>query len=119
MPQANLTDLEKFVVEYEKAGREWVEAKLAADQLENDQKSYLAALINELDDGGVSETKLDRQARGSKPYRDFVSGMCIARAEALRKRVRFDALGMLFEAARSNRAFERETLRKGIFHQGG
>ena len=37
----------------------------------------------------------------------------------LSKRVRYDALDKWFEAKRSNLSFEKETIRKGIFTQGG
>jgi hypothetical protein len=36
----------------------------------------------------------------------------------LKKKVRFDALGMLFEARRSEKAFEREAVKKGVFDSG-
>lgn len=114
-----MNNLEATVMEYQEAGKTWVESKLTCDQLEEDLKSFLASLINELDDGDSSEAKLDRQARGSKQYRDYITSMCSARADMLKKKVRFDALGMLFEARRSEMATEREKLAKGIFHIGG
>lgn len=110
--------LEKLVEEYHAAGVAWIEARLAADQLEEDLKPYLAQLMNALDDGETSEAKLDRLARGSKEFREYVRGMVTARAEAGRKKVRFEAVGMLWEAKRSQMAFEREKLAKGVFHMG-
>src|SRR5262245_23313167 len=106
-------DLEQTVIEYEKAGQEWIEAKLKADQLEEGQKNYLAALINALDQGiygerTVSESKLEREARGSEEYQAYTRNLCLARAEMLRKKVRFDALDKLFEARRSQQSFEKE-----------
>lgn len=118
-----MNDLEKAVVEYQKAGNDWVDAKLASDQLDEDQKSFLAALINELaksyDGRKVTEKNLERLALGSTQYRDYVVQVCRARAEMLRKKVRFDALGMLFESRRSQLSYEKEKLAKGIFHEGG
>src|SRR6266436_89451 len=96
----SLTNLEQTVIEYQAAGCEWIEAKLKSDQLEEGQKSFLAAIMNCLNPDN-SEAKLDRLARGSKGYQDYIVGMCAARADMLRKKVRFDALGMLFEARRS------------------
>ena len=117
-------ELEAVVTQWKAAGDAWIEAKLKADQLEEDAKNLLAAVINQLEDGlpagiKISETKLERQARGSLEYREYIRGMCAARADALRKKVRFDALEKLFEAKRSKRAFERETVKQGIFHTGG
>ena len=115
---SRLTELEKLVVEIESAGREWVEAKLLSDQLEEDAKPFLASIINEADRGDSSEAKLDRQARGSKQYRDFIREMCSARAETLRKKVRYEGLQALFEAKRSEGALERVKIDKGISGYG-
>ena len=112
-------ELEKMVVQLEKAGQAWVTAKLKADQLEEDQKPYLASLCNALDNGETSEAKLDRQAKGSKEYRDYVRDMCLARTEALRQKVRYEGFQALFEAKRSEYALERVKLEKGITHLGG
>lgn len=115
-------ELEATVIEWKSAGDAWIAAKLRADQLEEDAKSFLAALINELEKQEkekIVEARLDRRARGSKEYRDFIQSMCLARADALTKKVRFDALEKLFEARRSQRAFERETVKQGLYHTGG
>lgn len=133
------SELENLVVKIQEAGQEWIDAKLKADQLEEDQKSFLASLMNEIDKsykpgtlvpvdgkGGIrtiqpekpTESKLDRQARGSREYREYITSMCLARAEMLRKKVRYDALQSLFEAQRSTLALEREKIAKGIFHEG-
>ena len=115
-------ELENTVIEWKAAGDAWIAAKLRADQLEEDAKSFLAALINELEQAETektSEARLERKARGSKAYREFINQMCIARADALAKKVRFDALEKLFDARRSQKAFDRETVKQGIYHQGG
>jgi len=110
--------LGKFVTEYHAAGVAWVEAKLKSDQLEEDQKPFLASLMNALDDGKTSEAKLDRLARGSTQYREYVKNMVLSKAEALREKVRYDALGSFYEAKRSEKALERSKIEKGLFHQG-
>ena len=115
----NQGELEKMVVKLEQAGQAWVRAKLTADQLEEDAKPFLASLCNELDDGEKSEAKLERQARGSKPYRDYIREMCLARAESLRQKVRYEGFQALFEAKRSELALDRVKLEKGVTHLGG
>ncbi len=102
------SSLENFVTEYERAGLAWVEAKLVSDLLDEDQKAFLDSLKNALDDGEKTEAKITREAQGSKQYRDFIRGMVTARAEMLRKKVRYDGLEKLFEARRSNLSFEKE-----------
>jgi len=115
-------NLESLVIEIQQAGQEWIEAKLRSDQLEDGEKNFLAALINSLDDAmkgqKVSETKLERLARGSADFREYVTGKCCAIAETARKRVRYESLRDLFEARRSEFAFERAKLEKGIYHIG-
>ena len=119
MSNGNLNELEAVVVRMESAGRAWVEAKLKADQLDDDTKSYLASIMNELDDGKTSEAKLDRLARGSKEFREFIRSAAIARSAMLNKKVRYDGEQSLFEAKRSEYAMEREKLAKGVHHLGG
>jgi hypothetical protein len=115
----NEQNLEKLVKDFQSAGQDWVKAKLVADQLEEDKKSYFFALKNALDNGELSEAKLDRLAGGSKEYREYIQRMCLARADMLSKKVRYDAFDKLFDAARSEKAYERAIVEKGIFHKGG
>ena len=119
MADSRLSELENLVVQIQTAGKDWVKAKLRADQLEEDKKPFLAALKNSLDDGHKKEARIDREAEGSIEYRMFIKNMVLARADMLDKKVRYESLNQLFEAKRSERAFERETVRKGIFAQGG
>ena len=114
------TALEKLVVEIQDAGQEWVEAKLKSDQLEADEKNFLAALMNDLEKGfdKVSEAKLERLSRGGRQYRDYTTGRVLAQAETNRKKVRYESLLNLWEAKRSELAMERAKLEKGIFHIG-
>ncbi len=112
-----MNNLETLVTEYQTQGNAMAESKLVADQLEEGAKPYLASLINDLSKTweGVSEAKLDRLARGSKEYRDYIDRMCIAKSEYLKAKVRFDALSMLFEARRTEASTQRAMLAKGIF----
>lgn len=109
--EEKLSPLESFVKEYNAAGLAWVNAKLVVDQLDDDLPSFLAALMNELDDGEMAEAKMKRLALGDKKYRDQVNATALARAEMLRKKVRYESLDRLFEAKRSNLSFEKEKMR--------
>ena len=110
---------ERLVKQINDAGMEWVEAKLKADQLEADQKPFLSAIKNSIDDGDTSEAKLDRLALGSKEYRAYAASVCTAQAEMLRKKVRYESFQSLFEAKRSQGALERAKIEKGITGMGG
>jgi len=120
-------DLERLVVEIQTAGQAWIDAKLKSDQLQDGEKNYLAALMNSLDEAWskgaakkerISESKLERLARGSPEFGQYVVGKCAAIAETARKRVRYEALRDLWEARRSQLAFERVQIEKGIFAVG-
>jgi hypothetical protein len=116
----NPGDLEKMVKQLERAGQDWVKAKLAAEQLEEDAKPYLASLENELESKGESgESKLERLAKGSPQFRKYIQQMCFARAESLKQKVRYEGFQALFEARRSEYALERVKLEKGVTHLGG
>lgn len=106
-----LTLLEQRIVKAEKHGETWAELHAKWLQLDEDKKSFLSSLINDLDDGDMSEAKLERLARGSKAYRDYVAGLAIAKGEELRAKVRYDNARDLFEAARSAESTEREKLK--------
>lgn len=117
----NGAELERLVTEIQKAGQDYVDAKLKSDQLTDDEKNFLAELQNAIEESApdkVSEAKLERLARGTPAFRNYVTGMVAARGEMLRKKIRFEALQSLFEAKRSELAFEREKLSKGVFHMG-
>ena len=122
MSNGNLTELERLVVDVQESGQAWVKAKLKADQLDEDAKPYLASLENEIEaqeKDSISEAKLERLAKGSQQYRGYIREMCLARGEALKKRVRYEGLQALFEAKRSEFSLEKVKIEKGIFHTGG
>lgn len=123
MSKPETTHLEKLVVDIQEAGQAWIEAKLKSDQLDDGEKNYLAALMNGIEEQfkntKISEAKLDRLARGMPEFANYVAGKCEAIAETGRKKVRYEALQNYWEAQRSQLAFEREKISKGIYHTGG
>lgn len=119
--QEQVQDLERLVKEIMKAGQDYVAAKLVSDQLQEDEKNFLAELQNNIEESvkdKTSESKLERLARGSQAFRNYVTGRVTANAEMLRKKIRYESLQSLFEAKRSELSFERVKLEKGIFHEG-
>lgn len=120
-----ISELERLADELQAKGLQWIEAKLKSDQLDADEKSFLAAIMNELEksfDGvrqlKVSEAKLERLARGSTEFRNYIVGRVTAQAETGRKKVLYEAAQNYWEAKRSEMAFEREKLSKGVYHTG-
>ena len=120
MSKPEPTTLEKIVIEIQEAGQAWIEAKLKSDQLEGDEKNLLASMMNDLEKSfdKVSEAKLERLVRGSPEFRGYVTGRIFAQAETGRKKVRYESALNFWEAKRSELAFEREKLSKGVFHIG-
>lgn len=114
------TELEQLVGNIERAGQEWIAAKLKSDQLDGNEKNYLAGLINDLRKAAgekPSEAKLECLARGSKGFQEYVVGRVLAVGETGRAKVRYEAALNFWEAKRSQMAFERAKIEKGIFHQ--
>ena len=103
----NLSLLERRVIKAEKWGEEYARIHAKWLQLDEDKKSFLAALMNGLDDGAMSESKLERLARATKEYRDYVATLALAKGEEIRAKVRYENSRDLFEAARSQEATER------------
>ncbi len=105
------SELEKRIIFAEEAGQKWAEVHVIASQLAEDKANYLAALMNDLDDGNISEKKLERMARGSKGFREYIKNMCIAKGEELRAKVRYENARDYFEAGRSQESTEREKMK--------
>jgi hypothetical protein len=107
--------LDKLVKEIQDAGMAWIEAQLEARQLEADTKPFLASLMNALTG---SEAARDREARGSKEFREYVKNANLAWAKAKRLEVRYENLKVLLDARRSELAMKRAKIEKGIFDRG-
>ncbi len=105
-----LSPLEQRIVTAQKYGMEWADKHEKWLQIDESKKNYLASLMNDLDKGDLSEAKLERLARGSKPYKEFITNLCIAKGEELRAKVRYENARDYFEAGRSREATERAKL---------
>ena len=111
MSKPERSELEKRIIFAEEQGQKWAEIHQIWLQLDEDKKNYLSALMNDLDDGEKSEAKLERLARGSKAFRDYVKNMCIAKGEELRSKVKYENARDYFEAGRSQESTEREKMK--------
>jgi len=112
--------LEQIVGDLDAAGLEWARLDLKASQLEEDKKSFLAAIQTELTKRHpeASEKTLERLALSDPTYRAFVNGMCAARAAALQARIKYDNTEKLYDARRSQLALERVKVERNISHIG-
>jgi hypothetical protein len=103
----NLSKLEQRIIAAEREGEKWADIHAKWLQLDEDKKSFLAALMNDLDDGSKSEAKLERLARGSKAFRDYITNLALAKGQEIRAKVSYENARDLFEAARSAESTER------------
>jgi len=114
MSKPERSELEKRIVLAEEYGQKYASLHEIALQLSEDKSNYLAALMNDLESNHgntMSEKKLERLARGSKQYREYIKNMCIAKGEELRAKVRYENARDFFEAGRSQESTEREKMR--------
>ena len=101
------TVLEKRIIACEKLGEHWTELHATWLQLDDAKKNVLAGLMNDLDDGNMSESKLERLARGSKEYQDYCHNLALAKGAELRAKVKYECAKDFFEAGRSAESTER------------
>ncbi len=102
-----MTELETLVADIQRTGLDMVDAQLVASQLADDEKNFLASLMSELEnqlEQSISESKLERIARGSTKFREYVQGRVLAQSEAQRAKVMYEAKKNLFDARRSEAA---------------
>jgi len=111
----------KHVIRWQEGAQEWRKLHTAYRQLERGAKPFLASLKNTLRraDPKASDTALEREALATQEYQDFMNRLCLAEDLMLEKEIRKDGLLMMYEAARSEMAHEREGIKKGIFDRGG
>ena len=105
MPETS--ELEKRIIKAEQLGQAWAKLHEKHLQLDEDKKNYLASLMNDIDDGEMSELKLECKARATPQFRDYIRGLCIAKGEELRARVRYENAVAYWEAGRSKESTER------------
>jgi len=104
---SNLSLLERRIIAAEKLGESWAELHATWMQLDDAKKNVLAGLMNDLDDGKTSESKLERLARGAKEYQDYCTNLALAKGQELRAKVKYECARDYFEAGRSAEATAR------------
>ena len=113
-----MTELEKRIIAAQKAGQTWAAAEEKFFLLDETRKSYLSSLENDLDNGALSEAKLERLARGSKQWQDHIAALSLARGEQLRAKVRYEASVAYYEAARTAESTRRTMVSRGLYQTG-
>lgn len=107
--------LESLSYQIEEKGKEWNTTKQVAERADELRKILLADIQNRHEAGvlqhdpkaKLSETKLDRIARGSDEFRDHIEVVVDSKKDANDKYMEYEALKNLFDATRSEMALER------------
>ena len=103
--------LEELVRTANKVGMELVEAKKICDRYELMKQTMRAKIMQRLDDGKQSETKLRRLMEVDAEYTDYLQKLIEARAHAERVKIRYESYKNLFEARRSMLSYRKAEMR--------
>ena len=93
--------LEDLVKLANKVGMELVEAKKTSDRYELLKASVRSKVMQRLDDGKLSESKLRRLMEMDEEYTSYLQKLLDARSYTDRIRIRYESYKNLFEARRS------------------
>jgi len=88
------------------AGEEWADKEAAAELLEETRKTVLAELVNS-QPSSMSMAARESQALADPAYRLHITNMVVARKEANKARMRYDAVKVLGEMRRSQESTRR------------
>ena len=99
--------LEEIVHITNKVGLDYVNAKKRADHLSLLKASRRPQVMLRLEDGKLSEAKLQRLADTDPEYLEFLEELTEAKRESERLKVRYDSYRNLFEAKRSILSYQK------------
>jgi len=115
-----MSRLEEIILEAEKVGYEWVEARQVSNRLQELRKPKLYQIATKISEDfrmnnpghkEISENKLERLAYASDDYSQFIEDMTEAEKCAETARMKYDALINLFEALRSEYSLKKAEMR--------
>jgi hypothetical protein len=104
-------NLEEIVHIANKIGLEFVEAKRKAEHFSMLKPTVKARIMIRLDDGTLSEAKLQRLTETDPEYLDFLEQLSEAKREADKLRIRYESYKNLFEAKRSMLSYQKAELK--------
>lgn len=103
--------LEELVHIANKVGLELVAAKKVCDRYELLKNTTRAKIMQRLDDGTQSETKLRRMMEIDAEYVSYLEKLIEARSQADQIKIRYESYKNLFEARRSMLSFRKAEMR--------
>jgi hypothetical protein len=107
-----ISQLERLPVEQAKLGLEYAEAKASFHNLDEQKKSFLALIKNEIAfeyaPNKVTESQLDRLALGSEKYKQYLVGLSYAEREFLKAEARLNAVNVAIDCVRSINSIKKQ-----------
>lgn len=95
---------EKIYHQIVTTGEDWTDKEAAAELLEETKKTVLAELMQDYQGSNVER---ERQALANPSYKLHLTNMTVARKEANRARVKYDAVRVLAEMRRTQESTRR------------
>ena len=113
-------NLQDWITAMDAQGMEMVDLRLAWEQLDLDEKPYLAATVQSYRARNISasEEKLKSLALADTNYRDYLRALALAHHRFLQAQVRYNSLCSAYEAKRTEHATQRAKINMGVFHEG-
>ena len=111
VPTQQQMTLEELVHIANKVGLELVAAKKTCDRYELLKHTVRAKIMQRLDDGKQSETKLKRMMEVDAEYISYLEKLIEARSQAEKIKIRYESYKNLFEAKRSMLSFRKAEMR--------
>lgn len=103
--------LEEIVHLANRIGLQFANMKKEADRLDLLKSTVRAQIMNRLDNGQVSETKLKRLTETDEEYIAFLERLVEVRGESEKLRIRYESYKNLFEAKRSLLSYQKAEMR--------
>jgi len=88
-------------------GEEWADRKSAFEALDDTTKSVLADIALGFMDGKTSKAESELRALSSRPYREHLAEVKLARRAWLVAQVKYDSIKMLAELRRTQESSKR------------
>ncbi len=121
--------IEQIIQDIRIAGTNWANAECDWEQLKDLTKELRENKLADLKTNialqnktKLSESELERKARTTIVYQDYVKEIYKARAEARKNQIKcralYEAAKARYELARSHMSLKRSKINQGIFHEG-
>lgn len=107
-------ELEALTDDLNTRQKDYDTAKIMFENIKSHEKNLLSKLMNDIDDGKMSEIKLERKARCLRAWIDHEDGMNKARADMIQKQADLTYKQNLYNTLERGIVTRREEMKRGI-----